>query len=477
MHEPTAVLIPQDNVNDETVTLLDWCIANGTVVEAGQALAEVEGSKSVFTIYAPVGGVVDYNLAPGREVAVGRAVCTIQSDNGFPHAANVPMNTAGTDSDDASSGGQAEARPTEKETDLPLADTEAETTPAPLSARPRFSQKAAALVHKHGMDPAAFAGQKLVTSSQVVAAMHHQEAPAVSTPKVAVQFQEPNHVRPEPIPALGVPTRIERLARSKQAEVRYLTSSYHNTLTSVVTIAVPTRGLKTAVTKSGFSGGSTAIIVFEAARLLVRYPAFNAYYACGDMHVYEEINIGVAFDAGQGLKVPVIRRADHKGLKDIADEMHTLLFDYLENRLQLKSLVGGTFTITDLSNDGVLTFHPLINQGQAAILGIGAEFFPTGSREGFFNLILSFDHQLTEGRSAAGFLRDLARRLQAYETALPAEPDNGTGGEELHCAHCLMPLSQLQRLDPQRRNDLFLVPVVHPGGKTAYRCSVCVQGW
>jgi hypothetical protein len=143
----------------------------------------------------------------------------------------------------------------------------------------------------------------------------------------------------------------------------------------------------------------------------------------------------------------------------------------------LESQAGGTFTITDLSNDGVLTFHPLINQGQSAILGIGAEFFPPGSREGFFNLILSFDHQLSEGRSAARLLRDLAQRLQAYETALAVEPDNHTGTEELHCAHCLTPLSRLQRLDPQGRGDLFLVQVVQPGGKTEHRCSVCLQGW
>jgi hypothetical protein len=157
--------------------------------------------------------------------------------------------------------------------------------------------------------------------------------------------------------------------------------------------------------------------------------------------------------------------------------MQTLLLDYLENRLSLESMAGGTFTITDLSNEGVSTFHPLINQGQAAILGIGAEFFPPGSREGFFNLILAFDHQLAAGRSAAGFLRDLAQRLQAYEATLQFELDNRNSQEELHCARCLTPLSRLQRLDPHRSGDLFLAQVVQPSGKTEYRCSVCMQGW
>jgi pyruvate/2-oxoglutarate dehydrogenase complex dihydrolipoamide acyltransferase (E2) component len=475
MDEPTAVLIPQDNVNDETVTLLDWCVANGTAVEAGQALAKVEGGKSVFTIYAPVGGVVAYSLAPGREVEVGRTLCTIRGENVPLDHSRGSTNEAWKDNEEvASAPGPDVLLKTEKIATAPDHSHATATPFSPSPAQPRFSQKAAALAHKHGIDPKVFAGQGLVTSSRVVAAMHNQKAPGVSTtPKGVVPPQE----RPKPIPAHGVPTRVERLAPSKRTEVRYLASSYQNTLASAVTVAVPTGGLKTAATNSSFSGGSVAIVVFEVARLLARYPAFNAYYSDGCMHLYEEINIGVAFDAGQGLKVPVIRRADHKGLKDIADEIQTLLLHYLENRLSLESMAGGTFTITDLSNEGVSSFHPLINQGQAAILGVGAEFFPPGSREGFFNLILSFDHQLAEGRSAAGFLRDLAQRLQAYEAALQFKPDNRNGQEEWHCARCLTPLSRLQRLDPHRSGDLFLVQVVQPSGKTEYRCSICIQGW
>ena len=468
MHESTPVLVPRETVNDESVILVDWCVANGTAVESGQALAEVEGSKSVFTIYAPVGGVVEYHLAPGCEVKVGGSLCTVGNANG------ALFNQAATDNKGAP-GPSPAAKATKTEDIDSRSDDSGVTIESPVP--PRFSQKAAALLRCHGIDPSGFARQGLVTANRVRDVLEQQKPSIASTSNATLEHLRSKLTPPEPLPALGVPVRIEKLTRSKQTEVRYLTSSYHNTLTSMVTVAVPTRGLKMTVTKSGFSGGSTAMVVFEVARLLSRYPAFNAYYEGGCMHVYQEINIGVAFDAGRGLKAPVIHRADHKGLKDIADEMQTLLLDYLENRLPLESMVGGTFTITDLSNDGVLTFHPLINQGQAAILGIGAEFFPPGSREGFFNLILSFDHQLAEGRSAAGFLRDLSQRLQAYETALAVEPDNRTTLEELHCAHCLTPLSRLRRLDPHGRGDSFLVPVVQPSGKTEYRCSVCVQGW
>ena len=141
----------------------------------------------------------------------------------------------------------------------------------------------------------------------------------------------------------------------------------------------------------------TAIIVFEAARLLRKYPNFNAFYAAGDAHYYEDVNIGFAVDAGRGLKVPVIHHADRKGIIEITTEMRERVVAYLEDELPVKALTLCTFTVTDLSGEGVATFHPLINQGQSAILGICAEVFAPGSREGTFNLVLSFDHQLSEG--------------------------------------------------------------------------------
>jgi pyruvate/2-oxoglutarate dehydrogenase complex dihydrolipoamide acyltransferase (E2) component len=273
-----------------------------------------------------------------------------------------------------------------------------------------------------------------------------------------------------------VPFRSEILSRSKRTEIRYLTSSYRTTLPSVVTVAVPTRGLRAAAAQCAHPPGiTTAIILFEVARLLQQYPRFNAFYAEGTANLYESINIGFALDAGHGLKVPVIRQANTKSLPEIASEMQELLRRYLDNALQVDDLAAGTFTITDLSSEGVLIFHPLINQGQAAILGIGSEYGSgPGPIGGFFTLTLSFDHQLNEGRQAAQFLQELARRLQAYEAAMQAQTSD-TG--EPHCARCQTSLSRLRELDHDQRGAHFLVQTIQPDGTQAYLCSHCMQGW
>lgn len=133
------------------------------------------------------------------------------------------------------------------------------------------------------------------------------------------------------------------------------------------------------------------------------------------MNYYDEVNVGFAVDAGEGLKVPVIRDADKKELGAIAREIQDLLLAYTSGEITLEAASGGTFTVTDLSGEGVFSFHPLINQRQSAILGVGAEFHAPGSSEGLYQLILAFDHRLTEGRAAAQFLKDLRDKLSAYE--------------------------------------------------------------
>ena len=466
MTEPTPVLIPQENVNDESVTLIAWCVANGEQVQEGQDLAEVEGSKAVFTIPAPVAGTVQYTLEVGQEIAVGGVLCMVSS------AASVAVASTGADGVSAPTSGAPPAhdQDTVQEEQLP-----AHALDAPSGA-PRFSRQAAALLQQHGLDPQHFVGYGLVRTADVLAVLGHNgmAKPAVMNPPVTEPLS--SQTAEAPTPATGVPFRREALSRSKQTEIRYLASGYHNTLPSVVTIAVPTRGLRAAAAQYAHAPSSiTAIMLFEVGRLLRHYPLFNAFYAHGAAHLYEAVNIGFALDAGYGLKVPVIRQADTKSLPEIASEMQAMLRRYLDHTLRVEDLAAGTFTITDLSNEGVLTFHPLINQGQAAILGIGSEYSSgAGPAEGFFTLILTFDHQLTEGRQAAQFLQELARRLQAYEAVMQGQSSEP---REPHCARCLTSLSRLRQLDHGQRGAHFLVQTIQPDGIQAYCCSLCMQGW
>jgi pyruvate/2-oxoglutarate dehydrogenase complex dihydrolipoamide acyltransferase (E2) component len=181
------------------------------------------------------------------------------------------------------------------------------------------------------------------------------------------------------------------------------------------------------------------------------------------MMQFERVNVGYAMDDGQGLKVAVVEDADKKSLAEITEELRALVLAYLDNKLTQMQVTGGTFTISDLSGLGVSSFTPLISEDQGAILGVGGEQFLPGSKDGCYTLSLAFDHQLSEGRTAALFLNDLKDRLMHYEASM-----SGVLKEDPSCARCGRKASEL----PDAKS--FMMPSVVPPG---YLCNLCVAGF
>ncbi|MGA2904719.1 MAG: 2-oxo acid dehydrogenase subunit E2, partial [Candidatus Korobacteraceae bacterium] len=288
---------------------------------------------------------------------------------------------------------------------------------APGTFTPRFSRSAAELLHQHKLDPQQFTHLPLVKAEDVLSFLENADGNGGFVEEKTVPSDTS-----KPVLAAGVAVRWEELSRRKQGEVRYLRSAQRNALASSVTVPCPTRGLRSLLRASGgVVSAPTPIFVFEAARLLRKYPAFNAVCSGERVGYYEEVNIGVAMDYDKGLMVPVVRHADEKDLAAIAEELWELMYKYMRQELTAEDLSGGTFVVSDLSAEGVASFVPLINQGQSAILGVGSELFPLAGAAGSFNLILTFDHQLAEGRMAAKFLNELAERIQAHESSLRGE--------------------------------------------------------
>ena len=90
-------------------------------------------------------------------------------------------------------------------------------------------------------------------------------------------------------------------------------------------------------------------------------------------------------------------------------------------------------------------------------------------RSGTFNLVLAFDHQLAEGRTAARFLCELRDRLASHESAIVR------GGEEVveepRCSRCLAGFHELAA------NGHCLVQTVRADGSIRLHCKLCFQGW
>ena len=355
---------------------MEWLVKEGEQIQQGHPLVTLETSKAILDIEAPAAGYVRCPVPEGTEVKVGGVLCYITNSPTDP----LPQ---GPDDHAQDTSAVSAQRPS----------NEAPTTTT------RFSGQASTLMKQHGLTEAQFAGKGLITAEDVLKLVNEHKAPGPLNPSIS------SHVR----------VRTEELPRRKRIEANYLMAG-QNAISSLVTVICSTRGLRAAAqTHPELRGGPLPLILYETARLLRKYPIFNAFYDEGNVHYYDSVNIGIAIDAEHGLKVPVLANADHRTIAEIRMEIENFVLSYLDDTLPVQALADGTFTVTDLSGEDVHSFVPLINQRQAAILGVGAEYSPPGLSEGIFNLMLAFDHRLTEGRAAATFLKDLRDRLSSYE--------------------------------------------------------------
>ncbi len=461
------ILLERENVNDESVILSQWFAQNGAWVEEGALIAEVETSKANVEVMAPFAGYLrreveekaylSYEAPLGHILDQPFEVGEAAHGNGSDESAKLAfVPNAGSDYL-ASTTGVRESAVANLENHSPF--------PASSGYGQRFSRRAEELIHENGLSKESFAGLTMVRALNVLRFMGGEsiEPPSRAIETVVRSSSTHTEVPMQKQAPPRLPTKAIPLSRMKRSEVQALGAGLRNTIPSAVTVTCLTRGLRGALERNPIvMGNASAVIVYEAARLLRKYPAFNSTYRRDSVMQYEQVNIGYAIDDGRGLKVAVLQDCDTKSLSEIAEELRNLVLAYLDNKLTPAQIGGATFTISDLSGMGVASFLPLISEDQGAILGVGGEQFLPGSRDGCYTLTLAFDHQLSEGRTAALFLNDLKDRLMHYEHAM-----SEVAMEQPACARCGRTAAEL----PDAKS--FLVQSIVPRG---YLCNLCVAG-
>ncbi len=166
-----------------------------------------------------------------------------------------------------------------------------------------------------------------------------------------------------------------------------------------------------------------AFVVKAIVLALKAYPKFNASLDGDELVLKQYWNIGIAADTPDGLVVPVVKQADAKGIREIANEMADLAATARAGKLKPADMQGATFTISSLGGIGGTNFTPIINAPEVAILGMTrAEFQPVWTGEDFSArliqpLSLSWDHRVVDGVAAARFLVHVAQTLGDFRRA------------------------------------------------------------
>lgn len=170
-----------------------------------------------------------------------------------------------------------------------------------------------------------------------------------------------------------------------------------------------------------------ALFIAIVARLLPEHPDLNAFITAQAIQYYQEVNIALAVDTDRGLLTPVIRNADRLDLVSIQQTGDRLIERAVAGRSLPDDLAGGTFTITNLGMYDIDGFTPIINQPQAAILGVGRIQPRPAAVDGrleirhMLTLSLSFDHRIVDGAPAARFLQRVKQLIERpFALAVPA---------------------------------------------------------
>jgi pyruvate dehydrogenase E2 component (dihydrolipoamide acetyltransferase) len=126
----------------------------------------------------------------------------------------------------------------------------------------------------------------------------------------------------------------------------------------------------------------------------------------------------------RGLVVPVVQRASRLSLEEISLEIVKLQQRAEGNRLPLKALSGGTFTLTNVGMMGITLSIPLLNPLQSAILAVAAKRDHVVIQAGELKsipvttLTVVADHRVVDGAAAAAFLRRLSELVRNPGPAL-----------------------------------------------------------
>jgi pyruvate dehydrogenase E2 component (dihydrolipoamide acetyltransferase) len=436
----TAVVMPRFGNSVESSIIVSWKKRKGDQVTEGEALCEIETDKATMEVPSPASGtLLDLFFPEGSDVpvmtniaAVGQPGESVESLR--PEGTAEPVETPVQSSTAASVPDAPEipvslpanseifisprARNLAARKGIEIAGIKG-TGPggriierdvqAALTAQPKLTPLAKAMVEKGGFVPPAQGGR--ITSKDLIAPAAPETASApVSEDDVTV------------IPVKGTRKVIAaRMLESLQTTAQLTLNAFADARA----LQDYRKKLKNSPEALGLNGVTiNDLVLFAVSRALPRHPDLNALFTGDTINQYKSVHLGFAVDTPRGLIVPVIRNANTLSLKGIATESKRLASAVQEGTIKPDEMSGGTFTVTNLGSFGIDTFTPILNPPQVAILGVGGinlKPVEVGGEVKFIphiSLSLTINHQVVDGAPGARFLQTLSQNIAQIDVLL-----------------------------------------------------------
>ncbi len=402
------VLMPQLGLTMEEGTVSQWVKHEGDPVKTGDVLLEITTDKLTNEVTSEHDGVLLRIVAQeGEDVPVKGLLCYVGQ--------------AGESVGDAPAAAPAAAAPAA----APAAPAAAPAAvPVAAGARLRVSPLARKTAAKLGVDLSKLTGSGpsgRIRQQDVLAAANAAQTAAPAPAAAAAPAARP--AAKGGLELMEGDTVVKLAGMRKVVAQRMLQS--HTEIPPVtqntkvdVTELMKFRKMLLAETGSKYSVND--LILKATAKCLRAHPEVLVSLDGDQIIQRAHVNLGMAVALDAGLIVPVIRDADRLGLDALSAAAKDLASRAKSNKLTPDEYKGSTFSVSNLGMFGIETFTPIVNQPDAAILGVCAvedELVMDDqggiSKHQVMRLSFTYDHRLIDGAVAAKFvmaLRDLLEK-------------------------------------------------------------------
>ena len=419
------VLMPALSPTMEEGTLAKWHVKKGDKVSSGDVIAEIETDKATMEVEAVDEGVIeDILVAEGSEgVKVNTPIARLSGeDAGSAPPAKAEAPKADPPKSEAPKAEAAKAKAPEAPKEQPAkaaapARASGERVFASPLARRIAGQKGLDLSQVQGSGP-----RGRIIKRDVEGATPQAKAPGVAAGAAA---SAPRQV--QSLAQMGIPDGsydLIPLDGMKKTVARRMGDSFRDVPHFPLTIDLEIDGLlagrakiNAMLEKQGVKVSVNDLVIKAAAIALKQVPEANASYSPEGIAMHHNADIAMAVAIDGGLITPIIRKAETKGLAQIAVEAKDLAERARTRKLKPEEFQGGTFSISNLGMMGIKSFNSIINEPQGAILSVGAGEQRPVVKNGqlaiatVMSVTLTCDHRVVDG--AIG-----ARWLQAFKVLI-----------------------------------------------------------
>jgi pyruvate dehydrogenase E2 component (dihydrolipoamide acetyltransferase) len=347
--------------------LIQWHVAEGDNVKAGQLLASVETDKALVELTSPQAGeIAQLFAAPGDRIEVGAPLLAFGDDQTVtkrPDAGTVVG-------------------------ELPSATPSQPLTRPAIPQLPRArrlaSPAARALARSLGVD-----------LSSVTATGPHGAIARGDVERAAA--------RREPTPVFG--ERCERMRGVRLAMSRRMASAHRETAPATVQDEAdveewaPQTDVTTRLVRAMVAGCAAE-------------PSLNVWLEENGTarRFHQSVHVALAVQTEAGLFAPVLRDADQQSAAQLRTAIDRLVVRTKARSLTPEELLGATLTLSNFGTEGGRFATLVIVPPQVAILGAGRVAPRVVARKGeavvrrLLPLSLTFDHRAVTGVEATRFL-------------------------------------------------------------------------